>query len=320
MAKNDINKAFKSAMTSSDKSHKAISTWTSNTAEEIVNKTNKLESQFIPLENIKFREINDYHDIDDNLELDESIRMYGLINPITVFCDRKQEPIPPEQRDYTISAGSRRFKAMSRLKDRYPNEPKYYKIECKVYFIVSSEEKQEKHLDVPYITKEEENAIYRDSNNLARQLNDQDIACQMRYIIKRFENKENLEKVRKAAEDLNIHTYSNPDLYKLITSVMSSQNLWKREKTREYLIIYKADRTDLLDQIEKGTISVNAAYKEVISTQSKSRKRNTNKIPSFIKSVQELVKESETRTYTDKEIQKLKECKELIETIIYKRK
>ena len=320
MARNDINKAFKNAMITSDKSHKAISQWTDPATEDLLNKTIKLESQFIPVENIRFRELNEFHDVDDNLELDESIRMYGLINPISVYCDIKQKEIPADQREYTISAGSRRYKAVLRLRDRYPGDPRFYKIEAKVYFIVSEEEKRDKHLDVPYITKTEENAIYRDSNNLARQLNDQDIASQMRYIIGRFENPDNLEKVRKAAEELNIKTYSNPDIYKMITQVMSSQNLWKREKTREYLTIYRADRDDLLDRIEAGNISVHAAYKMVIEEQDKKRKRTTNKIPSFVKSVQALAKEAETKNYTDKEIQKLKECKELIEKIIYQNK
>ena len=58
----------------------------------------------------------------------------------------------------------------------------------------------------------------------------------------------------------------------------------------------------------------------VIEEQDKKRKRTTNKIPSFVKSVQALAKEAETKNYTDKEIQKLKECKELIEKIIYQNK
>ena len=58
----------------------------------------------IELYKIKTRDINSYHMI-DNIELEESIKQYGMINPIAVFHKEGEEI-------YTISAGERRFQAM----------------------------------------------------------------------------------------------------------------------------------------------------------------------------------------------------------------
>lgn len=313
MPKSDINKGFGNINLTTLNRKKTASDATnallSGTGLINLDQQPAVRNTELPLEDIQFRPTNQFHDMDDNLELDESILRYGLINPIAV-CHHEGEKM------YTISAGSRRYKAMVRLRTRFPDNPRFWKIECKIYILTNDPEKLKQGF--PYITEEQEEGIYRDSNNLARQLTDTDIASQMRYIVKRFEDPEYVSKLRATAESMDIRTYSNPDLFKLVSSVMSSQNLWKREKTRQYLVVYKAGRNDLLDEIEQNLITVNGAYKEVIQEKSKKRKRATNKLPALMKSVDAFAKEAENRSYTEDEIAKLKQCKELIERIIYK--
>lgn len=252
----------------------------------------------IDLDKIKLRPLNRFHPI-ENLELDESIRLYGLINPVAV-CHHEGED------QYTISAGERRYQAVCRLHKRYPNNPRFQKIECKVYILTEDETLLKQGF--PYISAEMEEGIYRDSNNLARRLNDKDIASQIRYIVSRFDDPDYVNRLRQTAELSGIRTYSSPDPFVLISSVMSSQNMWGREKTREYLIVRKAGREDLLDKIEDGGISVSAAYKEVVLAQNKKRKRTTNKLPSLVKMTDQITEESKKKKYSEKELETLKDC------------
>lgn len=264
----------------------------------------------IPLDKIKKRPVNRYHAI-DNVELDESIRQYGLINPIAVCHHRGEDT-------YTISAGERRYDAITRLHKRYPDNPRFKKVECKVYILTEDATLLEQGF--PYITQEQEEGIYRDSNNLARQLTEKDIASQIRYIIKRFDDKEYVKKLRDTAEQAGFTTYSNPDKAVLIGSVMQSQGLWSREKIRQYLIIEKTKNEELLDAIEEGEISVNAAYKQVVEIQSRKRKRKTNKINPLYKSVEALILEAKTQDYSDSDLEKLDWCIQKLKDILYNKK
>lgn len=262
----------------------------------------------IPLDKISLRPVNRFHPV-ENLELDESIRNYGMINPIAV-CHREGED------RYVISAGERRYQAVCRLHKRFPDSPRYEKIECKVYIL--TEDRELLHQGFPYISPIMEEGIYRDSNNLARRLTDQDIASQVRYIVSRFDDPIYVSRLRQSAELSGIHTYSSPDPFVLISSVMSSQNMWGREKTRQYLIVRKAGREDLLDKIENGEISVSAAYNEVVAANKKNRKRKTNRMPAFVKAAKALVTESQSRTYTEKELEQIKDCVDQLNAILEK--
>lgn len=264
----------------------------------------------IPLDKIRKRAINSYHMI-DNVELDESIRMYGLINPIAV-CHHKDEDI------YTISAGERRYDAVCRLNKRYPDNPRFQKIECKVYILTDDKALLEQGF--PYITPEQEEGIYRDSNNLARQLTEKDIASQIRYILKRFDDPEYVKQLKDTAELAGFKTYSSPDKFVVISSVMKSQNLWGREKLREYIVVEKTHNEDLLDQIENGKISVHAAYKKVVEVQSRKRKRRENKIGPLTKAVDALFVESKMKDYTKNDLDKLEEYIGKLQEILEEKK
>lgn len=271
----------------------------------------EMDKVALPIENIELskihkRPINRYHMI-DNIELDESIRLYGLINPIAVFHRIGEDT-------YTISAGERRFDAVSRLHERYPENPRFQKIECKVYIITEDTTLLEQGF--PYITTEQEEGIYRDSNNLSRQLSEKDIASQVRYIVQRFDDPTYVKKLKDTAELAGFKTYSNPDKTVLISSVMQTQGLWKKEKLRQYLIVYNSHNDKLLDAIESGEISVYAAYKQVVDVQNRKRKRKTNKIQHMFKTIDDLVIESKVQSYSKNDIEKLKECIKKLEKII----
>jgi hypothetical protein len=264
-----------------------------------------LPIETIELSKIKKRPVNRYHAI-DNLELDESIRQYGLINPIAV-CHKVGEDT------YTISAGERRFDAITRLNQRYPDNPRFQKVECKVYILTEDTTLLEQGF--PYITAEQEEGIYRDSNNLARQLTEKDIASQIRYIIKRFDDPAYVKQLKDTAELAGFTTYSNPDKTVLISSVMKSQGLWSREKIRQYLVIEKTKNEELLDAIEEGTISVNKAYKQVVEVNSRKRKRKTNKISPLNKAIDSLYLEAKTQDYSNEDLEKLEKCIQKLQEI-----
>lgn len=261
-----------------------------------------LDQQNLPVKEIELykihkRPVNKYHMI-DNIELDESIRQYGLINPIAV-CHHLDED------DYVISAGERRYEAVSRLHERYPDNPRFQKIECKVYILTDDKALLEQGF--PYITEEQEEGIYRDSNNLARQLTDNEIASQVRILLKKCEDPEFVKRLKESAKAAGTKTYDKPDIAKLVISVMKSQGCWGAEKVRQYKIVYDSHNTQLLDDIEEKKISVYAAYQAVVKQQQRKRKRKTNKIQQMKKSIEELCIEASTQPYTDKEIEKLKE-------------
>lgn len=306
MPKVNINAAYFGANSVSRKNNSASTTNALLSGSVFEMDKQALPIENIPLDKIRKRPVNIYHPI-DNLELDESIRQFGLINPIAV-CHRKDEDI------YTISAGERRYDAITRLHERYPDNPRFQTIECKVYILTEDETELERGF--PYITPAQEEGIYRDSNNLARQLSEKDIASQIRYIVSRFENPEYVVMLRRTAENVGIHTYSNPDRYILISSVIKSQGLWGREKIRQYLVVYDSKDNELLDAIEQGEISVNAAYKKILEKQKKSRTRKTTKVNALERAVSALKKEAQNRTYTEEDINLIRQCVEELQIIM----
>ena len=304
----NINAAFASINSPSRKESSANVTNTLISGFDFPLDKAPLPIEEIELSKIRKRPINRYHMI-DNLELDESIRLYGLINPV---CHHVGEDI------YTISAGERRYDAITRLHERYPENPRFQKVECKVYILTDDNALLEQGF--PYITTEQEEGIYRDSNNLARQLTEKDIASQIRYIIKRFNDPAYVKQLKDTAELAGFKTYSNPDKVVLISSVMKSQGLWSREKIRQYLMIEKSGKPELLDAIEEGTISVNAAYKKVVEIQSRQRRRKTNKITNMSKAVDALLLEAKTQDYTAKDLEKLDKCIVQLQEILKEKK
>ena len=258
-----------------------------------------LRVQAIPFEKLREREINEFSDDADINSLALSIRQCGLISPLSVV-HHSEEDI------YVISAGHRRYKAISILRNEYPHDDRYKTVDCAVYEVTDDSFKLKQGL--PYITKEQEESIYRDSNLESRQLSYEDVAKQIRYIVKRFEDPDYMNKIRDNLAAQGIRTYeSHTDKIKLITNVLSTQKYsgWSRETIRQYLQIMDAHREDLLDKIEQGDLRVTAAYKLLVAEAKKSRKRKTTKITTLRSAISEFSDEAKNRTYRDDEIKEI---------------
>ena len=258
-----------------------------------------LRVQAIPFEKLREREINEFSDDADINSLALSIRQCGLISPLSVVHH-------PEEDIYVISAGHRRYKAISILRNEYPHDDRYKTVDCAVYEVTDDSFKLKQGL--PYITKEQEESIYRDSNLESRQLSYEDVAKQIRYIVKRFEDPDYMNKIRDDLAAQGIRTYeSHTDKIKLITNVLSTQKYsgWSRETIRQYLQIMDSHREDLLDKIEQGDLRVTAAYKLLVAEAKKSRKRKTTKITALRSAISEFSDEAKNRTYRDDEIKEI---------------
>lgn len=307
MPKLDLNKAFATQNTE-DRKKIANSATTLLTAggTDFNNDKSLLDVKSIKLDRIVEREINDF--AQDNIDsLAHSIEQYGLINPISVVHDELKDT-------YTISSGHRRYKAMCQLHQEYPDYKDYENIDCAVYELTSDKFKLKQ--GIPYISKEQEQGIYRDSNLESRQLSYSDVAHQIRHLVEKFDDPIYIQKLRENALKNGVKTRNADfDKAKLIINVLSTQKYsgWKRESIRMYVKIYENHREDLMDAIESGEMKVSAAYKSMIEEQNLSRKRKTNKIIELSRAVESIKKESESREYSKEEKTQIRE---IVETLL----
>ena len=205
-----------------------------------VNEVPEMQTEAIRLDLIKEREENFFSEVPDD-QLIESIRQYGVINPLAVTMKEGDKT-------YTISAGHRRFAAMKKLHEEDPENPLYTTIDCRVYVITDDPEKLK--LRREYITKEQEEAIYEESNLLTRQLTERDGARNMRYICSKFSDKEYVQNIARQAEKRGEKiSLDRVNTWKLAETVLASMNIqgWKKTKIKYYIAVYNAGRQDLLD-------------------------------------------------------------------------
>ena len=269
----------------------------------------KLDVRSIPIYKIKERTVNEFSETDVS-GLAASIRLCGLINPLSVVHHGDTD-------EYVICSGHRRFHAIKRLHEEYPDDPDYQDVDCAVYEVTDDEFLLKQGL--PYITSEQEESIYRDSNLENRQLSYSDVARQIRYLVNRFEDEQFVVKLRKHAAESGIVTRDGDfDKRKLIMSVLAESNYdgWNRETIRQYLKVKDAGREDLLDLIEENKMSVNKAYNQVILENNQKRERPTNKLPILKRHVAAFAKESETRQYSEDELSELRKIADTLEMIL----
>lgn len=311
MAKMDLTKGFKKPAENRRKLAADATTFMlggidiSNMTDEIA----KLMVKSIPISKIRARNVNEFAEVDIT-GLAESIRHVGLINPLSVVHH-------PDEDVYVISSGHRRFKAITLLHEEYPNVEEFSSIDCAVYEITDDDFKLKQGL--PYITAEQENEIYRDSNLESRQLSYSDVAHQIGYIVDRLEDPDYQKRLVERTEAVSGKgTYQKPDRVRLIVEALAQQNYsgWKAETIRRYLKVKDANRTDLLEKIERSEITVKAAYTEVINATKHARVRKTNKISAVKKSLKDLEKEASARSYTEAEVKELQKCIEQLQKIV----
>ena len=302
MPKLDLNSALNKNVNSEERRKKAAeaTSFMTSAFDMLSMDQSRLNIKSVPIEKIRPREINEFEQTGIET-LIESIRLFGLINPLSVVYHADEDV-------YIISSGHRRFQALSYLHKENPKSEEYANVDCAVYEITTDTFKLAQGL--PYISPEQEEGIYRDSNIENRQLSYSDVAHQIRYILNRFDDPEYIKKIRKHAADMGIPTRdADFNKTKLIMSVLSQSHFqgWKQETIRQYLKVKEAGREDLLDAIENQNMAVSAAYKLVVKENNQSRRRKTNKIKAIKNSTDELLKEASKRDYDEKELKELEE-------------
>lgn len=264
MAKNDIMAAFSKEESRADKkSKKLVQDSTSFfTGASVLPTLPTVPSTDIPLDQIVPREVNEFEDVKFPL-LADSIYTYGLIQPIIVTKRKDNDK-------YVICSGHRRYNAVKSLHEEYPDDRRFDTIECIVYEVTDDPALLARN--DKYISEEIEDAIYRETNLQSRQLKYGEVAKQIRYLMKRIQNPQFLEKAKALLEEeYKTRKYGEEiNKIKLITSVLAAQNYqgWSREKIRQYLVIMETGDEELLDRIENGE-SVYGIYKQIV----KPRKR-----------------------------------------------
>lgn len=227
-----------------------------------------VQSTDIPLDEITPRDINEFDDVKFPL-LAQSIYAYGLIQPIIVTKRADNDK-------YVICSGHRRYNAVKSLHEEYPDDRRFETIECIVYEVTEDPVLLAK--GERYISYETEDAIYRETNLQSRQLRYNEVAKQIRYILKRVEDPVFKEKAKKMlAEEYGTRKYGEElNETKLIASVLAAQNYqgWSREKVRQYLVIRDTGDESLLDRIEDGE-SVYSIYKQIVKPRNREKSVNT---------------------------------------------
>ena len=317
MVKADINAVFRKGLRDTNSSKiasKSTSAFLGTADLSMLENLTAIPVRSIPIDKVQPRAVNEFSDV-KNIELEESIRLYGMIDPISV-SHKEEEDI------YTIISGHRRYNAILNLRNKFPKEKRYAMIDCRIYEV--TEDTFLLAQGLPYITKDQEEAIYRDSNLQSRQLTDQDIAKQIRKIVLRFSDMDYIDFLRESAKKNGINTYDHTDRVKLISSVVASQNWkgWSREKIRQYLIVYNTGNEVLLQKIENGEMAVKTAYKTVLSEQNKNRDRKTKKLPQLQKITLDFVKEYQKglNDYTEEDLIVIQNCIDQLTEILKKEK
>lgn len=238
------------------------------TGQTVLGKLPNVSETDVLISDIEPREINEFSDVKFSL-LENSIREYGVIQPIIVVKY-------PEKDKYVICSGHRRFNAVKSLHEQYPEEKRFLTIPCCIYEITDDEELVK--LNPRYITREMEDAFYRETNLQTRQLQYEDTAKQIRYILKKIEDPAYLEKAREMlAQEYGTRKYGETlSRQKLIMSVLAGQNYqgWSREKIRMYLVIRDYGDESLLDEIENGA-SVHSVYKRIVKPRNREKSAKT---------------------------------------------
>lgn len=279
-------------------------------SEQTVEEQSYLNVKSLPLDVLVERDINNFRNTDVT-SLAESIRECGLINPISVVHDSDKDT-------YTVSAGHRRLKAMKLLHEQDPDNEYFQTIDCNIYEVTDNEKFLVRGF--PYISRKQEEQIYVDSNLENRQLNYNDVAKQIRTILKRFDDPVYVERISNMYNHEK-KIYENFNRPSLIIQILKTQQYegWKERTIRNYIEIYDSKREDLLDGIEQGKLKVNGAYEKLKSKteENSSYKKKTEKFNSITKAITSYRKDKiRSHNITESDIEDLKNLKKKINELI----
>jgi hypothetical protein len=255
----------------------------------------KIAEQEIFLDAIRERDENTFKmtNIDS---LADSIYDYGLIEPITVW---KTEKDPHEK--YTISAGHRRFKAFQTLHERYPNDERFAAIPARAYIVTDNPDLLAQ--GGKYISVEQENGMYIDSNFETRQITYSDALTYIDYLIERIEKNAKDEikaiEMQEANRD-SIQRHSHRvNKSEFISSMIAEQHYdsWSPAMCRKYLFLRDKAKEDTsaqtlmsrihLPEDNPERISVSTAYTEYNGA----KKDKSTRVKALTKKVDDIAEE-----------------------------
>ena len=268
----------------------------------------------IKLEQIKQREKNEF-ELVNITQLAESIMQCGLIDPISVIHEVGTGD------EYVIVSGHRRYEAYKVLNSTYPNDERYQTIPASVYELTTELEAETNGL--PYISKEQEEEMYREANMQARQLTYGEVAKQVRKIVFKLDDEEYYNKLNMLSNDSDRYSITKGNRPKMIMNVLSAYSYqgWQRETIRRYLKIYEAVKYNeippsILDDIENGTTTVKKAYERYIAKATNSFvSQNKKSINTIKKNLVEI--ETQSTFLTTEEKKELEQCIEKLKSILY---
>ena len=247
-------------------------------------------------------------------QLAESIMQCGLIDPISVIHEVGTGD------EYTIVSGHRRFKAYEMLNETYPNDEAYETIPACVYELTSDIEAESNGL--PYISKQQEEEMYREANLQSRQLTYGEVAHQVRKIVFKLDDEEYYNKLNALTHDSERYSVTKGNRTKMIMNVLSSYSYqgWQRETIRRYLKLYEAVKYNdipetVLDDIENGNTTVKKAYEKYIANATNTyvsmNKKNINLLKKYIVNI-----ESQSVFLTNDEKKEIEQCIDKLKSIL----
>lgn len=200
--------------------------------------TQRYRTQYIDLDKIRFYEYNKFRELDTS-ELEESIYLVGLIDPITLITKKDEET---GKIYYEVIAGSRRFLSVTNLYKRALESNNKTDIERfqKIFALI-----------LPLgATSEEINRVYVDTNILHRPPSLTDM---FKHIDKFLEKDENGKYVNLPEERPNVAKYVQARFVKLGYEYSLS-------KVKQYVSIFLAHNKEIQNDFINGFLTLNQAY------------------------------------------------------------
>ena len=236
--------------------HSAVTSLFSSIEEQKQKAYNSANSLRIPLSKIRFREINEYTNSGVSL-LAESLEKVGLLYPIYVKHNKIDDT-------YILIAGERRTRAAMFLLDKYENlynsatteddKDKYRALIAKFSYLDA------KVFNDDYLSDEIEEAIYHESNGLARNNKLKDVMVYIDYYYK------------KAKIDKSIPNKANY-LFEILTTELQLTN-FKLGTIKKMIIVLDSNNQELIQSMVNEEISVVKAYD--LLTQEKQQKKEVD--------------------------------------------
>ena len=286
------------------------------------------KEDFIKINNIKEREVNDFAEV--NLAtLKESVKNLGLIHPIAVSIALEDKDLVGtvngdlKKIKFQIISGHRRFRAIKELHEEYPNEKRFTEVNAKIYYITNEE-----NIDISkgYISKEMEEAMYRDANFESRQLVETDVIKHVEYLYEKIKNNDELrEKYLAKQNENNTRKVTKLDYSTVLPEILNKELKIKisSKSVKRVLRLIKDNNTEAVERIKNGE-AIRKVYDQVYLNEDDKTEEEDNKVirkvtlarfEKLTSELEERVKGNVTDKLSKKDIDNINKIKEEIVNI-----